>query len=147
MKTSFEPFLFTTCYKDTTSQGSLKYQTAHLSARLIPVRYRKDHTDTTASAYPDTSNSVFIKDLQFEKKSIQKSACTGAHLFQSEPSLECKAAEPALSPKTLFFLICSCPPHKYSDTSKQREKLKKKKRKGTKNQPNLLRFNRDKLLG
>lgn len=41
MKTSFEPFLFTTCYKDTTSEGSLKYQTAHLSPRLIPVRHRK----------------------------------------------------------------------------------------------------------
>lgn len=33
-------------------------------------------------AYPDTSNSsIFIKDFQFKKKSVQKSACTGAHLF------------------------------------------------------------------
>lgn len=34
-------------------------------------------------AYPDTSNSsIFIKDFQLKKKkSIQKSACTGAHLF------------------------------------------------------------------
>lgn len=34
-------------------------------------------------AYSDTSNSsIFIKDFQLKKKkSIQKSACIGAHLF------------------------------------------------------------------
>lgn len=33
-------------------------------------------------AYPDTSNSsIFIKNFQLKKKSIQKSACIGAHLF------------------------------------------------------------------